>query len=550
MLSFLCFSVLLLFFWLRHRHLQQQLNQRIQSEKALKNFLAEISHEIRTPLNAIVGLLEMETRRQPESLSENISVAFESARALRSLIGDVLDLSKIESGRWQPAPEPVLLPDLIEQTVALFRHQADAKGVRIETQVAVKDPCVNIDPLMITQILTNLLSNALKFTECGKVNIALRQQKQSEEALCRYSLEVSDSGSGMTAQQQQTIFEPYVQAGTRQQQQAGVGLGLSICRSLAQRLGGELKVDSSPGSGSVFTFCFGAPRAVWRCPPPSASVPKSAAPAAMRVLVVDDHAPNRLLLSKQLEYAGHQAVTAESALAAFSLWQRDTQRFDLIITDCNMPGMNGFQLAQAVRQQEKERGLPPITLFGLTATAESRMVQACLDAGMNDCLFKPLDFDTLYQHLARCVRQPADRPVLAEANAPHSSLNAANTFRSAALPTDAFSFPLLERLAAQDPDDCDTLIESIIADNRQILAALLRAASGENLSKLGHKLQGGARLLNATRLASLSLALEKHQAKADAGAGLIADIAREIDLIEQNLRDFQRQRSEKEIAEK
>lgn len=533
MLSFFMCSVAMLFLWLRYRHVQRLLNQRIRTEHALKAFLAEISHEIRTPLNAIIGLLEVETRRQPaDALSENVKVAFESARTLRSLIGDILDLNKIESGRYQPMPEPVLLPQLVEQTVALFNHQAAAKGLQIGITVDVNDPCANIDPSMIARILTNLLNNAIKFTESGEINVALTQTARAKASLCCYLLEVSDSGPGMTLQQQQTIFEPYIQWGNGQQQRAGVGLGLSICRGLAQCLEGELSVESTPGSGSVFSFCFHAPRARERQPRASASL-TPAAPERIKVLVVDDHAPNRLLLSKQLEYAGHQVVAAESAPEALSLWQEDTQRFRLMIIDCNMPGMNGYQLAQAVRQHERERQLSPITLFGLTATAEARMVQRCLDAGMNDCLFKPLDLDTLSAHLAQYAPQQADRCALPNANTP--------PFEPAA--ADAFCSPWLAQLAGQDPEGCQMLIQSVVASNREVLAALQQGTPGESLAKLGHKLQGGARILNATRLASLCLALEKHAVNDADLPELIAAITQEIMLTEERLHCFQQQLS-------
>ena len=531
MLSFFCFSVVMLLIWLRHRHFQRLINQHLQAEEALKAFLAEISHEIRTPLNAIIGLLEMETRQQPaESLSENIKVAFESARSLRSLIGNVLELNKIESGRYHSVPEPTLLPDLVERAVTLFRYQAEAKGVQVRMQIAVNDPCVSIDPVMINQILVNLLSNAIKFTESGQIKVALKQKAHREE-FCHYLLEVSDSGCGMTTQQQQMIFEPFVQVGSRQQQLAGTGLGLTICRNLAQRLQGELNIESIPGVGSIFSFCFRAPRATWQCPRP-ATLSKPVAPMALKVLIADDHAPNRLLLSKQLEYAGHRVVAAESALEAFSLWQANPQRFDLIITDCNMPGMNGFQFAQAVRRQESKQHLTPVTLFGLTASAESRMVQSCLDAGMNDCLFKPLDLDTLYKHLARCVRQPDDRPALLNADASSPSPVVDATFS-----------PLLVQLAEQDPDGCNILIRSVIASNRELLAAIQCATPGKSLSQLGHKLQGGARILNATRLASLCQKLEKHRINGANIPELVAQITQEIVLIEKYLHHFQQQLS-------
>ncbi len=490
------------------------------ANRCKSEFLARMSHEIRTPLHAIIGLLEMEMRQQPANApSENLNVAFESARALRALIGDILDLNKIESGRWLPMPESTELPALVERTVALFRNQAADKGIAINCHIALNAPCVHIDPVMVTQILTNLLCNAIKFTGQGEVNVTLTQRQQGD-----YCLEVSDSGCGMTRQQQQTIFEPFVQVCERQQQQAGCGLGLNICRRLARLLGGELQVISSPGTGSVFSFTFHAAPAE-RQHPPASLIDTSDPCATLQILVAEDHAPNRLLIARQLEHAGHQAVVLESATAALDLWEQDPQRFDLIITDCNMPGMNGFQFAQAVRQREKMWHLPPVAIYGLTASAETHTVQRCLTAGMNHCLCKPIDLDTLLGYVARCSRRTPQSE--RSANAPSGATERA-----------AFS-PLLMQFAEQDPAGCRALIQSAIATNRELLAAMQRTTSGKKLAQLGHKLKGGATILNATRLAALGLALEKHQQKKCDISELIADIAQEIVVIEKKLHHFQ-----------
>lgn len=495
------------------------------ASRCKSEFLARMSHEIRTPLHAIIGLLEMELRQQPVTChTENLTVAFDSARTLRALIGDILDLHKIESGRWLPLPETTLLPELVERTVALFRNQAAAKGLAINVKIVVDEPCVQIDPLMVTQILTNLLGNAIKFTDRGEVGVTLMQRSVDE-----YRLDVSDSGCGLTQQQQRSIFEPFVQVCDRQQQQAGSGLGLNICRRLARLLGGELKVTSRPGAGSVFSFLFQAPRA--DCAPSPVSLTKTpATDVALTVLVAEDHAPNRLLIARQLEHAGHQAVVMESATEALKLWEKDPQRFDLIITDCNMPGMNGFQFARAVRQREKIWQLSPVTIYGLTASAESHTVQRCLAAGMNQCLCKPIDLDTLLGYVARCSRHAQQEPQAA------ASTDALTT----ALPTENVSYsPLLLQLAQQDPAGCSALIDSAITTNRELIAAIRSTTSGKELSQLGHKLKGGASILNAKRLATLALALEKHQQTKINMAELIADIAQEIIIIEKQLHHFQ-----------
>ncbi|WP_394517047.1 ATP-binding protein [Pantoea sp. SGAir0175] len=514
-----------------------------KANRSKSEFLASMSHEIRTPLHAIIGLLELETRSQPcETLSENIRVAYSSARALLSLIGDILDLSKIESGQYQPTPETVYLPDVIDQAVTLFRNKAESKGIDLRVEMDIAAYWVQTDPLMINQILSNLLSNAIKFTDRGSVTVVLMQGIGQEEEGCEFVIEVSDDGCGMTEEQQQAIFEPFVQVGERQQQQIGTGLGLSICRNLAELLDGELIVESTPGEGSVFSFYFRAPAGE----PRDQTQPHLSQPLVtdkLSVLVIDDHAPNRLLLGKQLELAGHQVVVSESAVEALKLWQQDPLRFDLIITDCNMPGMNGFEFAQALRQHERHHHLPPITLYGLTASAEQHIMQRCLQAGMNDCLFKPLNLDTLLAQITHCPRRTPNAPD-SEAAAGVTGQPVADTAVAAlpapvAVPTFA---PLLMQLAERDPASCITLLESIRTSHDELLAALQQTTDAHALSQLGHKLKGGASILNASALMELGRKLEKHQQEGHDVAQLIAAIACEINAVNETLIIFEQYR--------
>ncbi len=492
-----------------------------KANRSKSEFLASMSHEIRTPLHAIIGLLELETRSQPtDALSENIRVAYGSARALLSLIGDILDLSKIESGLYQPTFENVYLPDVLDQAVALFRNKAESKGIDLRVEMDIAAYWVKTDPLMINQILSNLLSNAIKFSDRGTVNVVLMQGISQEEEGCEFVIEVSDNGCGMTEDQQHAIFEPFVQVGERHQQQIGTGLGLSICRNLANLLDGELIVESAAGEGSIFSFYFralpGEP-----CDQTQPHLSQPIVSDNLRVLIIDDHAPNRLLLGKQLELAGHHVVVSESAAEALTLWQQDPQRFDLIITDCNMPTMNGFQFAEALRRFEHEHHLAPITLYGLTASAEQHIMQRCLQAGMNDCLFKPLNLDRLMTKIAHCTplnlvpsalpSQPASIPVLPE---------------------------LLGQLAENDAESCATLLDSIRQSHDEMLAAMQPMPEASALVQLGHKLKGGAAIINAFALRELGRQLEKHQEEQRDANTLIKEIKNEIARVNQALEEF------------
>ncbi|WP_343550683.1 ATP-binding protein [Pantoea sp.] len=511
-----------------------------KANRSKSAFLASMSHEIRTPLHAIIGLLELETRSQPaDSLSENIRVAYSSAHALLSLIGDVLDLSKIESGLYQPTLETVYLPDVIEQAVALFRNKAESKGLNLLIEMDIAAYWVKTDPLMINQILSNLLSNAIKFTDEGTITVVLMQGIAQEEEGNEFVIEVSDNGCGMTEDQQHAIFEPFVQVGERHQQKLGTGLGLSICHNLAHLLDGELIVESAPGEGAVFSFYFraqqGEPRDQTQ---PHLSQPQLS--DKLSVLVIDDHAPNRLLLGKQLELADHQVVVSESAAEALALWQRNPLRFDLIITDCNMPGMNGFQFAEALREYEHQHHLPPIMLYGLTASAEEHILQRCLQSGMNDCLFKPLNLDKLLKKIAHCIHRDSDKVMTGEAVETVEMLESVEMVETGI----TIFPPLLTQLAERDADSCLALITSIRTSHQQLLAELQQSQRASALSQLGHKLKGGAAMINANALMQLGRRLEKYEEE-DAQL-IIKEITLEIDRVDQALIEFVTSRLKKQ----
>ncbi|WP_255606623.1 ATP-binding protein [Pantoea sp. DY-5] len=501
-----------------------------KANRSKSEFLASMSHEIRTPLHAMIGLLELETRLQPEdSLSENIRVAYNSARALLSLIGDILDLSKIESGIYQPTLETVYLPDVLDQAVTLFRNKAENKGIELRIEMDIAAYWVKTDPLMLNQILSNLLSNAIKFSEQGTVTVVLMQGIGQEEEGCEFVIEVSDEGCGMTEDQQHAIFEPFVQVGDRHHQQIGTGLGLSICRNLAHLLDGELIVESAPGEGAVFSFYFRAQQGE----PRDQTQPHFSQPLVsdkLSVMIIDDHAPNRLLLGKQLELAGHQVIVSESAAEALTLWQQDPLRFDLIITDCNMPGMNGFQFAEALRHYEKVHQLMPIKLYGLTASAEQHIMQRCLQSGMDDCLFKPLNLDSLLLQVAHCTRRNDvhPEPLASPTISPESGIA---------------HFPLLlTQLADRDSESCLALLKSIRTSHDELLMSLQQTEDASTLSLLGHKLKGGAAIINATALTELGRMLEKHREEAHDVQSLIKQILREMVRVNDALQEFEKHR--------
>ena len=475
-------------------------------------FLASTSHDIRTQLHAIIGLLELEMRRSQQPLGPNITAAYESATALQSLIGNVLDLSKIESGIFEPEPTSTNLVAIVEQLFNLFHSKAEDLGLVFSKIITVKHPNVMIDATMFNQIAANLLSNALKFTRKGKVELVLQQiNTDTAKGSGNYILQVSDTGCGISPHELHKIFDPFVQAGDRQSQQAGTGLGLSICRHLAHLLGGEISVESETGNGSVFTFTFSAPL----CEETSAVTARAAEQSdnsARCILIVEDHAPNRLLLAQQLKYLGHQVIETERANQALECWEQQQETIDLIITDCNIPDMDGFELTRTIRRREAERGAKPVLIIGLTASAEKAIQQSCLDAGMDCCLFKPANMETLHSFISTSV--PTGTATLT-------------------------SNGLLEQLTATDPAACCKLIESAIDSHRQLAEQLRQCQQHTELVTLAHTLKGGARLLNATRLEHLCQQLESSQSSQSSQSSdtvqldeLRQDIINEVQVLE------------------
>lgn len=512
-------GVIVLFIFWRNYILRENLRERRNNEKALKEaceradsanqakgrFLAQMSHEIRTPLSALVGLLELEQRglSQPGQRQHNIQAAADASRALLLLVNDLLDLAKIESGTLQIRLQPLSLTQLTEQVMTLFRPQATEKGLTLNCTCELRHPWVLFDALMFKQLLSNLLSNAIKFTHHGEVNIALYQGETVDAQHATYMLEVSDNGIGISGTLAKTIFEPYVQG---EPLQNGTGLGLNICHQLATLLGATLSVESEPDVGSTFLLRFTAAISEPETGDERLLIPPT---TSKRVLIVDDHAPSRLLLAQQLELAGCQVSVAEEGEQALRIWQ-DNAPYDLIITDCHMPVMDGFTFTSRLREAERLAKRPPARLLGLTAMTEQRIIDRVQQAGMDVCLFKPLELAELLSQLSS---QPAQPQVLARIQA----LAKAN------------------RAATQE------LIEVTIRQNRGDLQRLAQAINSQDrhaVAQIAHLIAGGARLLQMDELRHCCHHIEEaaRQQQWQTVAEDFQTLAQRVEVLERTLR--------------
>lgn len=368
-------------------------------------FVAVMSHEIRTPLNGILGftelLLDGDLKAQEKRWATTIR---DAGHLLRSIVNDVLDLAKIEAGKLTLHDAPFELRPVAASTLTLLRPLADVKKLELRTDFDPSLPdWVRGDEARLRQILINLVGNAIKFTGTGSVTLRARRINGT-----RIRFEIVDTGAGLTQSQIDALFAPFAQVGeVPSQRLAGTGLGLAISKELVEKMGGTIGIDSEPEEGSTFWFEIALP-ATAAAPPSVEAAPRPAAATSLRVLVADDVSTNQLLLRVLLERAGHRVELAADGVAAVRL-ARD-RRFDLVLMDVEMPVMDGLQAARAIRDGGGPSSRAPIV--AVTANVLPEQVAQCRDAGMNDCIAKPIDRDVLDRLLARLAAEklPGAKP--------------------------------------------------------------------------------------------------------------------------------------------
>ncbi|CAM3243184.1 ATP-binding protein [Asticcacaulis taihuensis] len=369
---------------------------------AKSEFLANMSHEIRTPMNAILGLSTILARSSPLTANQRkyIETLSTSGESLLMLINDLLDISKIEASGIEIETVPFRLDRLLEDMVSVSSVKASEKHLSLTVNIDnVRGKWFAGDPTRIHQVLSNLCSNAIKFTDKGAIVI---ETLRPDDGGDRLSITVSDSGIGIAPEKLEKIFDKFTQAdSTISRKFGGTGLGLAISKTLAELMAGSLTVYSTPGAGSCFTFNLALPEVA---PAEPAAVTEVASPGRSgkgRVLLVEDYPPNVLVAKTFLEMFGYEVDLAVDGASA--VYMADSLRYAIILMDIQMPEMDGFEATRLIRRSGRPNAETPI--IGMTAHALDGIREKCLAAGMNEYLSKPFAPADLESRLGQFTAQ-------------------------------------------------------------------------------------------------------------------------------------------------
>jgi diguanylate cyclase (GGDEF)-like protein len=485
----------------REQELRTARDSALRFAKLKADFAATVSHEIRTPLNGVIGTLDMlKVGRMAPEQRELLDLAWDSSQYLLELINNILDFSRLEAGRLDVDAQDFEIRPLIDGITAMFVPQA-AKNVELSALVAADVPAViNGDASRIRQVLINLVGNAIKFTERGSVTLTIecieRIERTDGGRWLRFG--VRDTGIGIAAEQQASIFDSFTQADTSTTRRyGGSGLGLAICKQLVKLLGGEIGVVSAPAQGSQFWFTI--PCTIGKTAAAASLPAPGPAPAqGGRILIAEDNRTNQRVAAGMLRMLGCASGIAENGAAAIAAWQDGD--WDLILMDCSMPEMDGFQATAAIRRLEAGSGRR-IPIVAMTANTQPADIERCKATGMDDHLAKPLTLEALAAQLERWLhRRPAPAVAASEAAAPSIDMIA------------------LKRLREILGDSLGDAIRPFLEDIPRYLVQLDGAITSGNattLRDMAHVIKGAAGNLGVTAMADVARELELH---AEAGA--------------------------------
>lgn len=504
---------------------------------AKDSFLATMSHEIRTPLTGMLGMLEvLSLTPLNHDQEETVRAAWDSSRSLLRIVSDILDWSKIEAGKLHLAPQSTSIPQLLQEVVNTYSRVASAKSLVLRQHVDARlSPTHIVDALRLSQVLNNFVSNAIKFTHSGEIEIfaELLDQLESGERI-RFS--VKDTGIGITKDAQHRLFRRYQQESVDTTRlYGGTGLGLAICQSLVDLMDGQIELVSEPGQGSVFSITLTLP--VSGAPGERVqSLHPEVAQRAVKplfevgedvplVLAVDDHPINRDLLARQVKLLGLRVETAGNGGEALLMW-RD-RRFALVITDCHMPEMDGYALTRAIRKIEAEEKLPRTPIIAWTANALPEEEELCRATGMDDLLVKPANLAQLKQTLAKWLS-------IAETDS-NQSIDLLRDKDSGQM-VGPIDYAVLEQVEPNSAAQIQILhdFQSHIRADQAKLLEILEQGDQANVVSTAHRMKGSCRMVGAKYLVKTCTAIEEA-----ARDGNMADARAATLTLDQTIRQFE-----------
>ena len=507
-----------------------------QANHAKSLFLANMSHEIRTPLNGIVGFAELIQRDGDENVAPYAQNILNESERLMTLINQLLDISKIEANQIHLETRTFLLSRLIQDQISPFLPVLDNKGLEFGQIYDDKLwDCYLGDAFRLGQILTNLISNAVKFTSEGKVELSVTLfEHRDKQDWVRF--EIRDTGIGIPLEMQEAVFEKFVQADNSIERRfGGTGLGVAICKELVELMGGHITLSSRLGEGSAFVFVIPLNLSEKsQIPLPAGGEEVKADLGTLRpgrILLVEDYKINQDVVLLHLEPYAMEVDVAENGEEAILLFTRN--RYDLIIMDVHMPLLSGLEATAQIRRMDRGKDIP---IIGMSASAFTADREACRRVGMSDFLAKPIRRQTLLDHLYYWLNSDSEEDVLHRALAWECRLQEENNRERPILRYREFCEEIESR------DDGDLIIQGYLDSSENLMEEIKRDVEGKNWERAhrnSHSLKGGAMSIMADDLARNALLLESALKEPEGHdiMPLYLDVARSLEQLEQEFKE-------------